>query len=327
MHLPIVLALAAVFRLVSAASRTTPPAGALTVGSSGTYKTVSAALAAASSGATIFIYAGTYKETVLFTTSDITIYGETTDTSSYTDNTVTITYGESAAAAGNDDASGTFRVHANGFRMYNVNVVNSFGVGSQALALSAAGTEQGFYGCSFVGWQDTVLTKSGTQYFGYSYIEGSVDFIFGQTANTYIYASVIAPKITGSTITASGPPSAGAGIYVFDSCWIEAAASATVSLVGKVYLGRPWTEYARAVFKYCSLSDIIAPAGWKVWSPTTSNTEDVLFAEYDNNGAGAATAARANFSTQLTSTTIGNYAIANILGSGYESWVDAAYHQ
>ena len=79
MRFPIFLAFAAIFRLVSAASRTTPPAGALTVGSSGTYNTVSAALAAASSGATIFIYSGTYKETVLFTTSDITIYGETTE--------------------------------------------------------------------------------------------------------------------------------------------------------------------------------------------------------------------------------------------------------
>lgn len=82
--------------------------------------------------------------------------------------------------------------------MYNIKVVNTYGagngVGSQALALSAYGTEQvctvvfvtisthwilylvskGFYGCSFVGYQDTVLTDTGTQYFGHSYIEGAV---------------------------------------------------------------------------------------------------------------------------------------------------------
>lgn len=55
---------------------------------------------------------------------------------------VTLTYGASAASAGNDDASGTLRVHANNFKLYNINVVNSYGIGSQALALSAYGTEQ-----------------------------------------------------------------------------------------------------------------------------------------------------------------------------------------
>lgn len=95
---------------------------------------------------------------------------------------------------------------------------------------------KGFYGCSFVGYQDTVLTDTGTQYFGHSYIEGAVggfhivillqrctsrlirltkyiftDFIFGQTAKTYIKSSVIASVAAGA-ITASGPPSYGEGI-------------------------------------------------------------------------------------------------------------------
>lgn len=62
-----------------AASRSSPPAGALTVGSSGTYKTVSAAVAAASAGSSIFIYAGTYTEQVYITKSDITLYGQTSE--------------------------------------------------------------------------------------------------------------------------------------------------------------------------------------------------------------------------------------------------------
>lgn len=73
-------------------------------------------------------------------------------------------------------------------------MVNSYGlVGtqSQALALSAYGERQGalcpdgvghlanvsvtgFYGCSFTGYQDTVLTDTGTQIFAQSYIEGAV---------------------------------------------------------------------------------------------------------------------------------------------------------
>jgi len=55
---------------------------------------------------------------------------------------VTITYNGSKATKGNDDDSGTLRVHANSFAMYNINVVNSYGIGSQALALSAYGDQQ-----------------------------------------------------------------------------------------------------------------------------------------------------------------------------------------
>lgn len=60
-------------------SRNSPPSGSLTVGSSGTYKTISAAVRAASKGDKIFIYAGTYKEAVYITTSGLTIYGQTSE--------------------------------------------------------------------------------------------------------------------------------------------------------------------------------------------------------------------------------------------------------
>jgi pectinesterase len=49
------------------------------------------------------------------------IYGSTTDTTSYTSNSVTITFGDSASQAGSDDPSGTLRVHKDNFALYNVN--------------------------------------------------------------------------------------------------------------------------------------------------------------------------------------------------------------
>ena len=61
----------------SATNRNSPPAGSLTVGSSGTYKTISAAVAAASEGDSIFVYAGTYKEAVYITVDNLKIYGQT----------------------------------------------------------------------------------------------------------------------------------------------------------------------------------------------------------------------------------------------------------
>ena len=77
MLLFISLASTVLFQFALAAVRTSPPSGALTVGSSGTYKTISAAVAAASKGASIFIYAGTYNEAVYVTKDEITLYGQT----------------------------------------------------------------------------------------------------------------------------------------------------------------------------------------------------------------------------------------------------------
>lgn len=153
---------------ILATQRNSPAAGSLTVGSSGHYKTISAAVAAAKEGESIFIYAGTYNESVFITVDNLTIYGQTeecvyvpscfvlrghrvADTTAditqstlyYESNTVTIISSNCAQETkGSDDASATLRVWANSIAIYNVNVVNSYGFGSPALALSAYGTQQ-----------------------------------------------------------------------------------------------------------------------------------------------------------------------------------------
>ncbi|KAK4702516.1 pectinesterase, partial [Phenoliferia sp. Uapishka_3] len=315
--------------------RTTAPSGALVVSTSptsGQFATIAAAiksLGSSTKAASIFVRPGTYSGSTYITYGGkLTIYGYTADTSSWAGNKVTLTHDGNLSEDGNDDATGTLRVHSNGFKMYNINVVNSYGhpvQQSQALALSAYGTQQGYYGCSFVGYQDTVLTDTGTQLFAKSYIEGAVDYIFGQTANTWLDHCTIASKAAGA-ITASGRPSSSStGIYVFNACTIKQAATATTSLKGLVYLGRPWTQYARAVFMFSSLSSIINTKGWEQWTSTAPNTSGVTFAEYKNTGAGNWTTSRATFSKQLTSTTVAAYTLPKILGSNYADWVDASY--
>ncbi|KAJ7258782.1 carbohydrate esterase family 8 protein [Mycena haematopus] len=312
------------------ASRTTPPAGAVVVrqsgATSGQFTTITAAINSLpndSSARTIFIYPGTYTEQVYITrTGQLTIYGSTTDTTSYTSNSVTITFSDSAAAAGSDDPSGTLRVHKDNFALYNVNVRNTFGVGSQALALSAYGTNQGYYGCAFYGYQDTLLAETGNQFYGVCYIEGAVDFIWGQHARAWIEKSVIA-SVGAGCITADGPSdSADDSIFVINESSLIVSSSASSSLAGKVYLGRPWTEYARVVYTSTNMGAHINPAGWSVWSTATPNTADVLFAEYASSGAGAS-GTRASFSEKLSSNT--GYTAADILGSNWTSWVDTSY--
>lgn len=77
----------------------------------------------------------------------------TSSVGTYTDNAVTITHSEDSTSGGSDEGSSTVAVDIAGFEMYNINVVNSYGSGSQAVALTANGNQQGYYGCQFKGWQ------------------------------------------------------------------------------------------------------------------------------------------------------------------------------
>lgn len=139
----LLLSLAPLIGLAYSASRTTAPSGALVVGDDGDYSTIQDAVDALSSSSSdeqsIFISAGTYKEQVYVKalSGPVTIYGYTEDTTSYSSNEVTITYGLSQEDVDNNDATATLRVWTSNFKLYNVNVVNSYGEGSQALALSA----------------------------------------------------------------------------------------------------------------------------------------------------------------------------------------------
>lgn len=89
-----------------------------------------------------------------------------------------ISAGVDATTAGSDDASGTLRVHKDDFKMYNVNVKNTFGKGVQAIALSQYGSRVGLYGCGFYGYQDTLYANQGTQVYLKGYIEVFVHCTF-----------------------------------------------------------------------------------------------------------------------------------------------------
>jgi pectinesterase len=152
---------------------------------------------------------------------------------------------------------------------------------SQALPFSAWGDEQGYYGVGLYGYQDTLLSETGNQVYGKCFIEGAVDFIFGQHARMWIDCSDIRVTAGSEAITANGRPSnSDVSYYVINKSSVSAAQGASVSS-GSVYLGRPWSEYARVCFQDTVLSSIIAPAGWEVWSSSSSspNTADVTFQE------------------------------------------------
>ena len=94
--------------------------------------------------------------------------------------------------------------------MYNVNVKNTYGKGTQAIAISQYGSRVGLYACSFTGYQDTLYANAGTQVYLRSYIEGATDFIFGRGGLAFFGKNTIAVKGPG-WVTASGRESNDSG--------------------------------------------------------------------------------------------------------------------
>ncbi|KAH7340671.1 pectin lyase fold/virulence factor [Rhizoctonia solani] len=289
-----------------------PPAGAITVGSKGKYKTLAAALKDTSSNI-YFIYSGTYTGQTIVNRANIKIYGETSNAQAYGSNTVTFTDNVPATKAGGDEQSATIRVQAAGVSFYNLNIANTYGkpaVQSQAIALSVEQGKFACYACQLKGYQDTLLAQSGAQFYGKSYIEGAVDYIFGQHASIWITKSTLKSIDTGC-ITASGRASADINYYVIDDSTIEGT--------GTMCLGRPWADYARVIFQNNNIGSAVTAAGWQEWSSATPRTDHVLFGEYNNKGAGAWRNGRVKFATKLSA----GVSITTVLGS--TSWIDSAY--
>ncbi|KAI0026204.1 family 8 carbohydrate esterase [Xylariomycetidae sp. FL0641] len=316
---------------VVAESRTSAPDGCLTVSSNGgDFSSVQDAVDSLSTDSTdaqcIFLDAGTYNEQVLVDerAAQLTFYGYTDDTSSYKGNQATIVFDASQDDGLSNDETGTLRVKADNFKMYNVNVDNSFGEGSQAIALSAY-ADSGYYGCAFTGYQDTVLSNVGYQMYAQCLIQGATDYIFGMEASSWFEQCDIR-VLDASTgyITANGRESEdGMSIYVFNNCNIAAADNNDVA-DGAFFLGRPWREYAQVVFQNTEMSSVINSAGWSNWHDDEPRTDNVLFAEFGNTGAGSGSSdTRASFTTMLDAP----YDISDILTSIYADagYFDASY--
>ncbi|ROV90044.1 hypothetical protein VSDG_08355 [Cytospora chrysosperma] len=307
---------------VSATARSSPPDGAVTVCTSGDcdYSTIQDAVDATSSGS-IFIYSGTYTEqvTISSSTSGLAIYGETTDTSSYSGNVVSLEYKMSQASGADSNIKTAALINqGTNVAVYNIDIKNTYGKGSQAVALAAYNQQQGYYGVGLYSYQDTLLAQQGTQVYGNCYIEGATDFIFGQEGIVWITNSTIGVSGAGH-ITASGRTSDDSdSYYVITDSTVTTASGADVS-AGEVYLGRPWRAYARVAFQRTELPNLINSAGWSLWHDDDPRTDGVTFGEFDNTGDGAS--GDRDYETVMSAA----LEISDILGSDYSGWVDADY--
>ncbi|XP_030963727.1 probable pectinesterase 29 [Quercus lobata] len=145
------------------------------------------------------------------------------------------------------NSSSTFTSVAENLVVKGIEFKNTYNIGlyspkqkrhRPALAAEILGDKAAFYNCSFSGMQDTLWDAVGHHYFYQCYIQGGIDFIFGNGQSFY--------EGRDSADDPSG--------FVFKDC--ETLGK------GKAYLGR---AFSRVIIANSKLSDVVVPQGWNAW--------------------------------------------------------------
>jgi pectin methylesterase-like acyl-CoA thioesterase len=306
----------------------------MTVGAAGAdFTTIQAAVSAApDTGAVIRIRPGVYREVVHVDKPKVQLRGEGDDWTK-----VVLVYGNSAASTCGTSCSATLFVTGNDFFAGNMTIANDYGktsdVPSQAVALSVRADRAVLRHVRLLGAQDTLYASSmgcmkeggecvtGRQYYSDCYIEGHVDFIFGDAKAVFESCEIhsIAHEPGGYlTAESNTRPGQDAG-YVFNHCRITAEKGA-----GDVYLGRPWRDYSTVIFMNTNIEAPIMPEGWSEWkSAPQPRLPMATYAEFHSTGPGANAKARETYSKQLTAAEAKKYETKMYL-AGTDGWDPAA---
>jgi len=288
---------------------------------SGNFQSVQAAVNAVPANSTsvvIYIKSGTYQEVVTVPANkpNITFYGQDALKTIITGNNFNGEAKPGGGVFGTGD-SATVLIEANDFNAYNVTFQNTHGKGAQAVAIRVNGDRDVFRNCRFIGYQDTLYADhTGRQYYNNSYIEGAVDFIFGNA--TAVFDNDEIHTVGQGFLTAQSRTSSSqtTGYVITNSRLTVASASADLS-----YLGRPWRPFSRVVYLNTVMAAHIRPVGWLNWN-NTNNFLTSYYAEFQSSGAGAASSSRATWSHQLTASEATQFSIANFLNQ--DGWLTTA---
>ena len=258
---------------------------------------------------TLFIKNGTYREKIELPApnTDVSFIGENVDS------TIIIFDDYSGKGKHTTFTSYTAKISGNRFRAANISFVNSAGPVGQALALYVDADKAVFSNCKFLGHQDTIFSGGETsrQLFDHCYIEGTTDYIFGP--GTAVFNACTIRSKSNSYITAASTPKGKKYGFVFLDCTIKAD-----SPVNRLFLGRPWRQYARTVFLRCEMPAAIVAEGWENWG-NPGNEKTAFYAEYKSHGPGASPAKRVKWSSRLNARDLPAYTITAITG-GTENW-------
>ncbi len=266
-------------------------------------------------GTTIRIRPGVYDEKVIVPACKerLHIFGDDPKTT-------VITHGNYAEKTGptgytlGTSATPTVYFYGSDLLVENLTIENTSGEGpaiGQACAVTIDADRCAFLNCRFVANQDTIYTYGDDEhmYFKDCWIEGTTDFIFGYSTVWFENCTILSKK--NSYVTAASTLENREYGYVFNNCRLICAQG-----VSKVYLGRPWRQFAKTVFLNCEMGAHILPEGWHNWDkPYAEKT--VYYAEYNSTGPGAGPVAeRVPWSHQLTKKEAAQYRVETVLDAG-----------
>uniref|UniRef100_A0ACD5TJ21 Uncharacterized protein n=1 Tax=Avena sativa TaxID=4498 RepID=A0ACD5TJ21_AVESA len=172
---------------------------------------------------------------------------------------------------------------------------------AQAIAALIAGNHSSFYGCGFISVQDTLSDMSGMHYYENCYIEGSMDFIWGNGQSIFQGCELSTGKssVMPGFITAQGRDNDTEDTgFVFKGC--------KVTGVTPTYLGRAWRAYARVIFYQTDMSDIVVSQGWYAWN-YKGREGSLTMVESGCTGKGSNTTGRVPWAKTLSSKEIAKF--------------------
>src|ERR1700744_3968651 len=222
---------------------------------------------------------------------------------------VVLSWDDAAINAGGTSKSGTVTVDADGFQAENLTIENTWEnehtrtqEGSQAVALLMSSDRAVLDQVRLLGAQDplyensrpchenlprdgsapatdTPACEASRQYFRDCYIEGHVDFIFGDAKAVFDHCELHPRHNDTVMLTAQSKhfPAEDSGYY-FLHCRITG-----VNNGDKVFLGRPWRDYSTVTFYDTYIEKPIAPEGWSDWSGRLKTS---TYREYKSRGPG-----------------------------------------
>lgn len=139
------------------------------------------------------------------------------------------------------------------------------GNGERGLALLVQADKFIMKNCRLLGWQDTLETFTGRQYFYNTYICGAVDFIFGTNSTTYFQncnIEAIKSKTSASSNSTAAYVTAYKGLNKSNSDAVEYGAifdncnfTTSSDFIGKVAFIRPWTVYSAVAIINSTISN------------------------------------------------------------------------
>ncbi|KAJ8564584.1 hypothetical protein K7X08_001044 [Anisodus acutangulus] len=248
----------------------------------------------------IWINSGIYFEKVIVPKSkpNITFQGQ-----GYT--STAIIYNDNANSSHGTFNSGSVQVFSTNFIAKNISFMNVApvpgpgAVGAQAVAIRIGGDQAAFWGCGFFGAQDTLHDDRGRHYFKECYIQGSIDFVFGNGKSLYENCQLTSIASPGSRSINGAVTAHGRASKEEDSGF--AFVNCNVGGTGRIWLGRAWRPFSTVVFANTFMADIISPEGWNdLNDPLRDQT--IFYGEYNCSGVGSNMAQRAFYVQRLNDT-------------------------